>query len=383
MKTPPHFAEAEFGTMPSRRSALALAAAAVTGALVPAAAGEDDLSLSEAAAEKGLLFGAAVNSHLLEVPDYTEAVRRDSNVIVPEYELKRRDVEPRQGIFRFYGADRILQFAIGNKMSMRGHTLVWHESLPDWLSERLQSKPEEKLLTDYVGYLCKRYRGSIGSWDVVNEAVAPEQGRPDGLRATSPWLQAFGPGYLGTSFHAARDADPNALLVYNDYGVYASSPWHEARRRAVLNLCEKLVSEGAPIDAVGIQGHLRAYGRKIDEGGLSRFVSNLTGMGLRILVTEMDVQDTGGARSVLQRDQDVAAIAGQFLDVVLDNPKAIAVLTWGVSDLHSYLSVAPETRWPDGQLSRGLPLDREYRRKPLWYAIRRSLVSAPKRGGQR
>lgn len=339
---------------------------------------KESAPLKSFATERGILYGCAIRSKNLSDVPFTDAVIRDAAIIVPESEMKWSTVQPEAGRFDFSFADQLAAFSAQNKMKMRGHTLVWHAANPNWLLEALKNAPRERILTDHIEKLVGHYRGRIHSWDVVNEAIEPSDGRADGLRVKSPWYQAFGTNYIDLAFHAARKADPDALLCYNDFGVEAAASWHAPRRKAVLQFCEKLLSKGVPLDVVGIQGHLKAYRETFDEDVFSRFLFDIRSLGLKIMVTEHDVADIGGPFNIFKRDADVARLTRRFLDVVLDCPATIGVLTWGLSDRYSWLSDPVWGKrycWPDGQLSRGLPLDASLLRKPMWYAMADAFVS--------
>ncbi|MGE5506174.1 MAG: endo-1,4-beta-xylanase [Actinomycetota bacterium] len=355
-----------------RRRFLTAAAAGLSvsalGAAVPTDAGGP---LAGRAAKRGLAYGAAVTSDQLADQGFARVFARDAGMVVPEWETKRQAIEAAPGRLDFTAGDRLAGFARRHGQAFRGHTLVWHQSLPLWLGQALAERPEERLLTAYVEQVAKHFRGTAVSWDVVNEAVEPTEGGDGSLRP-SPWLDAFGPAYVEMAFHAARAGDPEAMLVYNDYDLEAADQRQEDRRTAVLRLLESLRARAVPVDAVGLQAHLRAFGPPLDPKRLSAFLHEAAAMGLKIVVTELDVNDRGGPSGMAERDRAVADTARRFLDVVLDRPETVAVLSWGLSDRYSWLvREQPEAR--------PLPLDRDLVRKPLWHAMARCFDSCPMR----
>jgi endo-1,4-beta-xylanase len=264
----------------------------------------------------------------------------------------------------------------------RGHTLVWYAANPPWLEAalpRANPRDREELLGGYIRAAMRRYAGRIGEWDVVNEPVEPNQGRRDGMRAKNIWGQAFGDRYIDLAFHIAREADPKARLFLTDFGLEHASRRCAARRDAILRLLEGALSRGVPIDALGIQGHLKPFREPFDERTFADFLDRVRGMGLGIAITEFDIADRGGPQAIEPRDAQVAAVGKAFLDVALDNPATSSVLSWGLSDRYSWLSTYPEYRWPDGKPSRGLPLDADLRRKRLWAAMAAAFDAAPAR----
>ena len=323
-----------------------------------------DAPLSRQAASSGRIYGAAAATYQLSDAAFADALAREAGILVPEYEAKRGVIEPERGRYDFSGVDRLLSFARAHGMAFRGHPLVWHHRNPDWLDDALSSR-DPALLTDYIAAVAGRYRGRMQSWDVVNEAIDLDSGK---LRETL-WLRAFGPSYIDMAFHAARAADPHALLVYNDWGCEAAP--NDRFRAATLDFLERALARGVPIDALGLQGHLAAFGPQVDQAKLRIFLARVKALGLKVLVTEHDVDDHGGPSDFATRDRAVADASRRFLDVVLDCDATVAVLTWGLSDRF----LQPEG-WRD-RLFRGgprsLPLDADLQRKPLWQAMAKAL----------
>ncbi|HSC61255.1 MAG TPA: endo-1,4-beta-xylanase, partial [Rhizomicrobium sp.] len=191
-----------------------LAAGGAATALRPSFATEQDRGLRDFAARHHIVYGCAAATYELKDADFSLALVREAAILSAEYEMKRKALEPARGAFDFSGGDGLLAFAQRNGISFRGHTLVWHHSNPPWLEDALQAHDAEPLLTNYIADVAGHYKGRVHSWDVVNEAIQPSDGRRDGLR-NSMWLRRFGPGYIDTAFHAAHQADPGAMLVYN------------------------------------------------------------------------------------------------------------------------------------------------------------------------
>lgn len=345
--------------MISRRSFLSTSAAALA---VPAHA-QEPRSLKSIAAAKGIVFGTAAASYELKHADFTPILAREAAQLVPEYEMKRDALEPARGQYDFSGLDALYDFARRNGLSMRGHPLVWYAANPSWLEPALRAQRDERLMTGFIQSIMRRY--DMASVDVVNEAIA-EDG--NGLRS-SPWLTAFGPSYIDMAFRAARAANPRTRLVYNDYGCEQGP--NDRFRATTLKLLDGLIARGTPINALGLQGHLSAFGAKVDQRKLRDFLTEVHARGLDVLVTELDVWDTGGPSDIAARDRAVADEARRFLDVVLDCPATRAVLTWSLSDRY----IDPPDEWKlklTGWRYRKLPYDAQMRRKPLWTALAQS-----------
>jgi endo-1,4-beta-xylanase len=345
-----------------RRTLLAAGASALA---FPASA--QAVGLRTIAQAKDIVFGTAAATYELKDKDFVPLLLTEAAQLVPEYEMKRDVLEPEPGRYDFAALDGLFAFAAHNQLSMRGHTLVWYYANPAWLAPALAAKRDERLLTSHIQTVLRRYR--MQSVDVVNEALVPpgESGRADGLRA-SPWLDAFGPGYIDLAFHAARAADPKVKLVYNEWGFEQGAAENDRFRSLTLRFLDGLLKRGVPLDALGMQGHLSAFGNHVDQRKLAAFLTEIRDRGLSLLVTELDVDDTGGPSDIAARDRAVADEARRFLDVVLDCPATRAVLTWSLSDRY----VDPPDDWKlklMGWRLRKTPYDAQMRKKPLRDAI--------------
>jgi len=321
-------------------------------------------SLHAAAKAGGRKFGAAVSSDLLgKDAGYRELVRRECAVIVPEWEMKWYNIQKDPDHYDFSGCDRLAAFAAENRMELRGHTLVWHLGLPGWAKERLKTSKGNPLLRTWMSTLMTRYAGVVHSWDVVNEAVEPTDGRPDGLRK-SDWLVAFGPGYIADAFKMAAEIAPNAQLVYNDYGTEHNAQWSRDRRAAILRLLERVKGEGGRIDALGLQSHLR-LGDPWDPKAFGAFLREVEKLGVKPIITEMDVRADRVSGDAADIDAKVADMYASFLETVFGNSRCDTVVTWGLTDKYSF-----QRRHAD---DRPLPFDDRLQPKKAATAITRIL----------
>lgn len=337
--------------------------------------------LRDRAAAKGIIYGAfpSVGYRRLsqEDPELKLSFTNECGLLVGGFYWQT--VRPSKNTFNFTETDALASFAASNQMLFRGHPLVWNQILPQWLIEKFadrntSSKEIESILINHVLALVRRYAGRMHSWDVVNEAIFPQDQQSHGLRKT-PWFQYLDSRYIDIAFRIAREADPKALLVYNGDRLDHNTADDEARRIATLKLLEDLVARGIPVDAFGIQAHLRA-GTPFNFEKLRNFLQDVASLGLKILITELDVMDNALPADIATRDCLVAAIYEEYLHAVLDEPAVIAVISWGLSDRYSWLSRFPRS---DGQPVRPLPLDKNMNRKLAWNAIARAIDYAPSR----
>jgi endo-1,4-beta-xylanase len=325
-------------------------------------------SLKAHAAVRGFLYGCAVNTKLLASDAaYAQLVQEQSNIVVAENAMKWAPLRPTIDTYYFDEADALVAFAEKNRMKVRGHNLCWHRQLPAWFKDQATTANARGLLAAHIAQVVGRYAGRMHSWDVVNEAILTTDGRADGLR-DSPWLKLVGADYIEQAFQAARVADPQALLTYNDYGIEGEDAASETKRAAVLVLLRRLKARHVPLDAVGIQSHITAghtYG-----AGLTGFIAAARAMGLQVFLTEMDVNDREWPADDAIRDAAVADCYASFLDTALADPSVRVVLTWGITDRATWLNT--EGARKDGLPERCLPFDRDGKAKKAFFAMRNS-----------
>jgi endo-1,4-beta-xylanase len=340
-----------------------------------------DESLKERAAKKNILFGTAIRHPLLlNDREYAQSLIKECSILVSEWGFKwhvdPKPLRPTPESFDFTAADLMFNFARNHGMEVRGHTLVWYMSLPPWFEDTVNRNNAKDFLEKHIKTVVGRYRGQMHSWDVVNEAIEPRDKHPEGLRKT-PWLEFLGEDYIDLAFRFAHEADPKAMLVYNDYGLVYDTPEDETKRNAVIKLLKRLKSQGTPIHALGLQAHLDGSENNFNPQILKDFLAQVADLNLKILITELDVKDKDLPRNIEIRDRIVAKAYSDYLKVVLEQPAVIAVLTWGLNDKHSWLNEFQPRN--DAAPVRPLPLDLHGKRKFAWNAIARAFDAAPSR----
>lgn len=328
-------------------------------------------SLRAHAEARGLLVGCAVVPQRFQSEaKYASTVAEQANILVAENAMKWAALRPAADRFDFRTADELLAFAEAHGQRVRGHNLCWHESLPTWFAGSVNKNNALQFLIEHIHTVAGRYRGRIHSWDVVNEAIDIDSGQPDGLRQT-PWLELIGPEYLDLSYRTAREADPDALLTYNDYGIETDAPKQMAKREQVMRLVRGFKRRNVPIDAVGVQSHLSATD-PLSGGGLRQFVRELGRMNVQVFVTELDINESRLEGSVKERDAVIGRIYKNYASMMLAEPNVTALLTWGITDRYSWLN-GPKWRRPDGLSQRSLPLDEDYSPTPAFFGLRAAI----------
>jgi endo-1,4-beta-xylanase len=342
-------------------------------------------SLRAHAAARGVLYGAAVNPALLDVEGlagtgttdgYTQLVGAQAGILVAENAMKWAGLRPTADTFDFSLGDRLLRFASLAGQRVRGHNLCWHEGLPAWFKTTATKDNARELLIQHIQTVAGHFRGQLHSWDVVNEAIEPQDGRGDSLRK-SPWLELIGPEYVEMAFQTAAQADPAAKLTYNDYGIELDTAEQTAKRGQVLLLLRRMKARSVPIHAVGVQSHLQADGPQPGEG-LKSFIREAAQLGLEVYVTEMDVNTHSLDGGPDAQDAAVARVYRDYLGMVLAEPNVPMALTWGITSAHSWLnaSTQPWALRPDGARQRPLLFDDDLRPTPAFFAVRAAIDAA-------
>jgi endo-1,4-beta-xylanase len=372
-----------------RREVLAGGAAALASGALQARGAPRPASLDSLARKTGRRFGSAVawappgtDSGSITNPAYAAILERECELLVPENQLKWQWVRRLPESFDFRAFDAIAGYAARHNFKLRGHTLFWTPTkwYPKWLAEKQfgSAAEAEALLTNHVQTVCRRYGTRIYSYDVVNEAVQPETGE---IRDTKVTRALGKEAFLDVMFHTARAEAPHAQLVYNDYMSWERNSEDETHIKGVLKLLEGFRKRGTPVDALGVQSHIRllkplsvAEIVRESEGPWRRFLDEVVAMGYKLLVTEFDVNDRTAPSAIGPRDRVVANYAKAYLDLMLSYPQLGDLLCWGMVDRYSWLEQFDPRA--DKAAKRGTPYDANFRPKPLRQAIAASFSQA-------
>lgn len=301
-----------------------------------------------------------------------EVAAEHFNAVTPENCMKPAPIHPAEDEWNFERSDALVEWAIASNMSIHGHTLVWHAQTNDWFFAGTDKDVIRQRMKDHITTLVSRYKGKIQSWDVVNEAINDggdnDTGMTENLR-DSKWMQSLGPEFLTLAFQYAHEADPDAILYYNDYNI-ESGPKHASS----MVLLQRLIDDGAPIHAVGIQGHWRSGSVPFDD--IEKAITDYASLGLKVSITELDVTIRGNSGGQLGggfqrgRQGNSTPPSAQDLKVQAENyarlfsifekhTDAIERVTfWGLNDGRT---------WRRGQ--HPLLLDADNKPKPAYAAI--------------
>lgn len=315
-------------------------------------------TLRDYAKTAGLPIGSCVAIEpLVNEPQYAEILGQEFNMCVAENAFKQYSVWMGPYEYKFDDTDRLAAFARHNGMVLRGHALVWHLGIPNWLINGNYDPDQVRdLLRGYIHAIVGRYKGEVSVWDVVNEAVT--DGDDSDYRFDSFWYRVLGPEYLELAFTWAHEADPDALLFYNDYESEALTP----KANRIYRLVRELQASGAPIHGVGLQGHLINGWRVSDDNRTN--VRRIARLGLDWQITEADIRmELNGAPPSEVQLADQAESYRGLIELCLTEPRCTGFVTWGFTDAHSWI---PGFRNGWGA---SLPFDEQYRPKPAYDAI--------------
>ncbi|HTN24959.1 MAG TPA: endo-1,4-beta-xylanase [Solirubrobacteraceae bacterium] len=304
------------------------------------------------AKRQGFEVGTAVRADVLQRNRaYRQLVTAQFSSVTPENEMKWDAVEPSQGDFKFGPADEIVDRAREAGEKVRGHTLVWHAQIPDWV-RKLSPDDLRAALHEHIRREMTHFSADVGVWDVVNEPITDD----GGLRQ-SVWQRRLGPGFIADAFRTAHDADPNAKLYLNEIGAEGVNP----KSNRLYEVVRDLKAQGVPIDGVGFQTHANLNGLPADMvDNMRRFKA----LGLDIAITEADV-----ALKLPPSAADLDAQARIYTQIV-DNCRAVdcrSLTFWGFTDGRSWIS---ETQAGMGAATL---LDESLRPKPAFFAVQKAL----------
>jgi endo-1,4-beta-xylanase len=379
---------------PGARTASAAAAAAPQQPAAQANSQTQNAAPLKDAFKGKFLIGTAVGTHVLRGQDAaTETlVRRHFDALTAENAMKPDALQPKEGEFNFADADRLVEIAQQSGATAVGHTLVWHSQTPRWFFQGPDGQPASRELAlarmrQHIKTVVGRYKGRVKQWDVVNEAINDGPG----VLRQSPWLRAIGEDYIAEAFRAAHDADPDAILIYNDYNIELGY-----KRPKALELLKKLVEQKVPIHAVGIQAHWRMDNPPLAE--TEEAIKQFSALGLKVMFTELDIgvlptRYQGADISQLETmTPEQAAVMNpytsglpdevarkhaeryhQAFELFLRYKGVIGRVTlWGPHDGNSWLDNFPVR----GRTDHPLLFDRQHRPKPAFFSVQKAVQAA-------
>lgn len=302
--------------------------------------------------------GVAVSPRSLQ-GEQGEFIKKHFNSLTPENVMKPALIQPEEGRFVWDQADRIVEFAMANGMRVRGHTLCWHNQTGEWMfKDSLGNQAPKELvlsrLKEHITQVVSRYKGKIYAWDVLNEAI--DNADPSKGYRETPWYTICGEEFIAKAFQWAHEADPDALLFYNDFNTE-----NPVKRQKIYEMVKKLLDQGVPIHGVGIQAHWNIGGPRhvgqlhqpgegdfeipgSSEDAIRESIDKFASLGLQVHITELDVSiytsraDTLDLGFTPEREQKQIDFYKMAFKVFREKKDVVTSVTfWNVSDRGSWL----------------------------------------------
>jgi GH35 family endo-1,4-beta-xylanase/enterochelin esterase-like enzyme len=320
-------------------------------------------------------IGVAVNSRNVTDAAQMELIKKEFNSITAENDMKVALIQPKEGEFHWENADKIANFCRQNGIKLRGHNLCWHSQFADWMFTDKKGNPVKKevfyaRLKKHIQAVVTRYKDIIYCWDVVNEAMADQAfswpGHPANPYRESKLYKLCGDEFIAKAFQFAHEADPNALLFYNDYN--AADP---GKRDRIFNMVKKMKDAGVPIDGIGMQGHYNIYGPS--EEDIDAAITKYATIVKHIHFTELDLRTNMEQGGQLQFSRGEAKPMAPYLQTLQEDQYARIfrifrkhadvidnVTFWNLGDKDSWLGVN----------NHPLLFDENYKPKKSYYVVK-------------
>ncbi|KAI5809182.1 glycosyl hydrolase family 10 protein [Pyronema omphalodes] len=273
-------------------------------------------------AQKRVYIGAATDPNTFNDTLLAQNLQTEFGCVTPENSMKWESTEPTRNAFTFNNSDQLVEFAASNNKLIRGHTLVWHSQLPQWVHDITDKNVLTEVIVNHIKNVAGRYRGKIYAWDVVNEVLSE-----DGSLRPSVFSTLLGESFIDLAFRTAHSVDPHAKLYINDYNLDSPGP----KIDAMIALIKRLQRRGVPVHGVGSQSHLILG--QVD--AVPAQLQRLGALGVDVAVTELDIRIPKPVTQDLLRSQQ-----GDFYKVFkgcLMVERCVGITAWGVSDKYSWV----------------------------------------------
>jgi len=318
-------------------------------------------------------IGVAVSAADLQDSAKAALILAQFNSLTPENAMKMGPIHPEQDRYNWSDADAIVDFAQAHGLRVRGHNLCWHEQTPAWLFKDANGNLVTKdvllkRLKDHITTVVKRYKGKIYAWDVVNEAIDDDSTK---FLRNSLWYQICGEDFIAKAFEYAHEADPKAVLFYNDYNTERPE-----KRERVYRLLKKLVDAKVPINGVGLQAHWSIY--EPTPADLIATIKKFSSLGLKVQITELDVsvypwEKNMRAKRPGEADDYTPDLekkqSDQYAEIFMILREYRHTLTgvtfWNISDRHTWLNDYPVP----GRRNYPLLFDMNYKPKKAYWRV--------------
>lgn len=290
----------------------------------------DNLSLYS---KSSFPIGVAIESYdMVPGTRNKEIIDRQFNSFTAENILKPNSIHPQENTFNWSEADQMVDYAVNQNKRFHGHTLLWHNQLPNWMENFQGNSAEwEAMMKTHIQTVCSHYKGKITAWDVLNEAF-----NEDGTLRNSLWKQHIGASYIEKAFLFAHEADPSAILFYNDFNLALN----DKKREAVLSLVRNLKQRNVPIHGIGLQMHISIYFP--NNSTIASALKDFYQLGLKVHLSELDISLNPRGVDIDLNDDLLQKQAQKIHDLSIlyqqiPKPYQYGITFWGHSDVHSWI----------------------------------------------
>ena len=369
--------------MPTRREILQSGFGLAVASAIPRKlfADNSQTPLKQLAAHSGIAMGAQSMRSLLQDKNLASFIAQNFSVLTPGIELKWERIHPAPQTYFFADGDWMVNFAQGNGMQVHGHNLCWNDYNPAWMAKTINKNNAEQILTDHITKVVSHYRGRIASWDVVNEPVRSQQGRPDGL-STGLWMNTLGPRYIDIAFAAAHAADPNAKLIMNLDSLEQDTGPQAQNRKHALTLIQQMLQRKVPIHGIGSESHLDGNSN-VKSADAAQFYQAVHALGLSVALSELDINDSWENGDAPTRKARNGRVYADFITWIASAVPLSRISFWTVSDTRNWLDGAAQNsamyRRKDGEAHAPGLLSAADAPNPAWSSVSAAIAALPRR----
>lgn len=280
--------------------------------------------------------------------NYRNTVAREHNSITVENAMKFHNIHPNEKTYTFEQADYLADFALSQKKRLHGHTLVWYQSSTAWLRNfKGNTAAWDSLMKTHIQTVVTHYKGKVTGWDVVNEAFRdddaslrledrnPSETSDDGCI----WARQVGRDYIAKAFQYAHEADPDALLFYNDYGH--EMDWGKKKIKPVLDMVADFKQRNIPIHGLGLQMHMDI---NTTDANIINALREFAKTGLKIHISELDISvnpdnkpDFVFTDELKQKQADKFKFVAEKYKELVPESQRYGITHWNVSDADTWI----------------------------------------------
>lgn len=283
-------------------------------------------SFRDVSKDNGFVSGMAVAAGDILSPELAELLKKNCYILVSENSMKWANLRPNKTFWNWTDIDKLVDFANENGMRVKWHVLFWHQQNSPFITNSMSREQAISMMYEHIETIMTRYKGKIKEYEVVNEMF-----EEDGSYRKNVWYNTIGPDYIEIALKKAREVDPDAILFLNEFNNEEKG---HPKADAMFNMIKDFKERGVPIDGVGFQLHLDArynYSEQAIRDNIQRYAD----LGLEVAFTEIDVRiPTEDPASYEQAQEDLYLM---LYKIAKDMDAVKTVITWGISDRHSWV----------------------------------------------